>query len=124
MNTEPVNVFIRLYAHRPQSHRTPRENFVTEAFAIVLSIQRKVLDGFFLLLGEEDIPSDLRVDTQVPVDGSCFDITVSNGNDFYFPIECKLEAGFGGAGDKRSGQLHRYAEEIRRSPARRKGLTL
>jgi hypothetical protein len=122
MDTELPNLFIWLYRHRPQRHSTPKENFVTEAFAIVLSMQRKLLSDFFHRFGEEDIPNDVQVETQVLTNGSCFDITVSNNKDFFFLIECKLDAGFGSTEEDESDQLWRYAEEVRCSSARRKGL--
>ncbi len=122
MGSAASNIFVRLYRHRPQRNSTPKENFVTEALAIVFSMQPRVLHEFFGLLGEPDIPDDLSVRTQVAIEGACFDIVVSNDKDFYFLIESKLDSGFGDTGTESSGQLHRYAEEVRRSSAQRKGL--
>lgn len=85
-------------------------------------MQRRVLEAFFGLLGEVGIPEDLNIRTQVAIEGACFDIVVSNDKDFYFLVECKLDARFDDSGYESSSQLHRYAEEVRRSSAQRKGL--
>lgn len=122
LGPDPPNVFIRLYRHRPQRHVTPTENFVTEAFAIVLSLQRPILEALFQRLGEHGVPSDVRVETQVPEGDSCFDMTISNETDFYFVVECKLGAGFAKSADEIPDQLSRYAAAVSRSPALRKGV--
>jgi hypothetical protein len=122
LGPDPPNVFIRLYRHRPQRHVTPTENFVTEAFAIVLSLQRPILEALFQRFGEHGVPSDVRVETQVPDGDSCFDMTISNETDFYFVVECKLGAGFGKSADETPDQLSRYAAAVSRFPALRKGV--
>jgi hypothetical protein len=122
LDPDPHNVFIRLYRHRPQRRVTPTENFVTEAFAIVLSLQRPILEALFQRLGEHGVPSDVRVETQVPEGDSRFDMTISNERDFYFVVECKLGAEFAKSADETPDQLSRYAAAVSRSPALRKGV--
>jgi hypothetical protein len=56
LGPDPPNVFIRLYRHRPQRHVTPTENFVTEAFAIVLSLQRPIPGSSLSALGRARRP--------------------------------------------------------------------
>ncbi len=70
MDFDFPNIFLRLYRHRPQRNSTPTENFVTEAFAIVLFMQPAILRGFMSLVGENDVPDDVRISTQVSLN-SC-----------------------------------------------------
>jgi hypothetical protein len=120
-NHQP-SIFIDLYRHKPQRHHTPRENYVTEAFAAVLSTNTHLLETFFLQVAQEQLPEQVYIDTQVPGKTGVFDIVVT-GADFYYVIESKFTAPFSAGtvvGERH--QLERYATELILRPETRKGI--
>ncbi|MEK6287335.1 MAG: hypothetical protein AABO57_16460 [Acidobacteriota bacterium] len=117
------NLFVRLYKYRPDRLHTPQENFVTECFAINLSIDRKLLSEFFKRYLREDLPDGLHIDTQVKYENGIFDIVFTNDKDFYYVAECKMNAGFSQhPEDEAKDQLDKYAEKIQTLGADNKGI--
>lgn len=122
MRHHEPSLLLRLYRHRPQRHHTPRENYVTEAFAAVLSTDRELLKTFYQQVDGQYVPETVRIDTQEPGENGVFDIVVS-GDDFYYVIESKFTAPFAtGTADQGGHQLERYAAEIARRCEARKGI--
>ena len=117
------NLFVRLYKYRPHRLHTPQENFVTESFAINLSIDRKLLSEFFKTYIKEDLPDGLHIDTQVQYENGIFDIVFTNDKNFYYVAECKMNADFSAhPEDKAKNQLDKYAEKIEKLEANNKGI--
>lgn len=117
------NLFIRLYRNRPHGHVTPKENFVTESFAINLAIDKRLLQEFFQTYLQENLPDGLYIDTQVKHGDSIFDIVFANDKDFYWIVECKMTAPFPqNIRESPSGQLDRYAEILEKIEAKNKGM--
>jgi hypothetical protein len=121
-DSQRLLLLVRLYQHRPQRHHTPTENYVTEAFAVILSTDRELLEAFFRQVAQEHVPDKVCIDTQVAWEKGVFDILVT-GEDFYYAIESKFSAPFATGTDGQSGdQLERYAAELARRPESRKGI--
>lgn len=91
--SDQLSLFIRLYHHRPQRHHTPLENYLTEAFAAVLGMDRKLLEVFFMRVTNAHVPRMVSIDTQVQGKQGVFDIVIA-GEDFYYLIEAKFSAAF------------------------------
>lgn len=123
ISNECLNLFVRLYRHRPHQHHTPKENFVTEAFAILLTSDKALLLEFFLNCLNKTIPDDVAIATQVRFKESIFDIVFTNNRNFYYIVECKMDAFFvkEKSIEPRS-QLEKYERDLRSMEFEQKGI--
>lgn len=121
MRHDALSLLVRLYRHRPQRHHTPRENYVTEAFAAVLATDPALLKAFYQHAAGESVPETVRIDTQVPTEGGVFDIVV-RGDNFYYVIETKFTAPFARTANEGGHQFERYAMAIACRREARKGI--
>lgn len=123
VSNESINLFIRLYKYRPHPHHTPKENFVTESLAMLLSSDEKLLSQFFLNCLNKVVPDDVMVNTQVRFNQSIFDVVFTNNRNFYYVVECKMDASFvEGKNTESRSQLEKYKRDLEGMEFEQKGI--
>lgn len=116
--------FLRLYKYRPTIKNTPRENFVTESFALCLFYNSEITKLFLKEFLNITTDNEITIDTQVVYKDSIFDLTLTDTLIFHVSVECKMGAGVGKQADRTSDQLDRYISHLKEFQIKNKNLLL
>jgi len=109
--TKDFSPFLRLYKYRPKQKSTPKENFVTEAFALCLYYNNNITNNFLKCFLDIDCVSEVKIETQKPNQNSIFDMTITDDLSFSVIIECKMGAPIRKLTE--GDQLDKYREHIK-----------
>lgn len=89
------NLLARLFSYTPREGREPLEDFCTETLAWCLRANSEFCKNFLHLFGLEYQP-DLKIETQLVVDGKRLDLTISSyQGSFLVILENKVWSNFG-----------------------------
>ena len=88
---------LRLYKYRPTIKNTPKENFLTEAFALRLFYNSAILKLFLKHFCGVDATTNFIVETQVRTQNKklVFDLILTDNKSCPVFIECKFGTGIG-----------------------------
>ena len=110
---ETFSPFLRLYKYRPKPKHTPKENFVTEAFALCLYYNDKITRLFLKEFLNIETTGKITLDTQVPYKDAIFDLTISDTSIYHVSIECKMGAKISKQINSDLDQLDRYINHLK-----------
>lgn len=119
------NIFSRLYRYRPKLKQTPRENFIREAFVLVLSCDENMLKRFIKKYMKFEMLGKLNIDSHVSYKDAFFDIVIDDNEEFYIIIECKMGAEISPQKDSKDDnddQIDKYANFLTTMNFKNKGI--